>query len=56
MSSELIIILTTSLFFLFLLGIISALMYTISKWVNDTDSTRGAGDQTASFLHLPFRR
>jgi hypothetical protein len=56
MSSELITILTTSLFFLFLLGIISALLYNISKWVNDADSTRGAGDQTASFLRLPFRR
>jgi hypothetical protein len=41
---------------LFLLGIISALVYNISKWANDTDSTRGAGDQTASFLHLPFWR
>jgi hypothetical protein len=56
MSSQLITILTTSLFFLFLLGIISALLYTISKWVNDTDLKRGAGDQTASFLHLPFWR
>jgi hypothetical protein len=56
MSSELITILTTSLFILFLLGIISALMYTISKWVNDTDTTRGAGDLMASFLRLPFRR
>jgi hypothetical protein len=56
MSSELITILTTSLFFLFLLGIISALLYTISKWANDTDRARGAGDQTASFLHLPFWR
>ena len=56
MSSEFVAILTTSLFFLFLLGIISALLYSISKWANETDSTRGAGDQTASFLHLPFWR
>ena len=56
MSSELITILTTSLFILFVLGIISALMYSISKWVKDTDTARGAGDQTASFLHIPFRR
>ena len=56
MSSELITILTTSLFILFLLGIVSALMYSISKWMKDTDTTRGAGDLTASFLHIPFRR
>ena len=56
MSSELITILTTSLFFVFLLGIISALLYSLSKWVNDTDAKRGAGDLMASFLHIPFRR
>ena len=56
MSSALITILTTILFFVFLLGIISTLMYTLSKWVNETDSPTGAGDQTASFLRLPFRR
>jgi hypothetical protein len=56
MSSELITILTTSLFILFVLGIVSALMYSISKWVQDTDTTRGAGDLTASFLHHLFRR
>jgi hypothetical protein len=56
MISELINILTTSLFILFLLGIISALMYSISKWVKDTDTTRGAGDLTTSFLHNLFRR
>ena len=56
MSSELITILTTSLFILFLLGIIWALMYSLSKWVQDTDTTRGAGDLTATFLHIPFRR
>jgi hypothetical protein len=56
MSSELINILTTSLFILFLLGIISALMYSISTWVKDTDTTRDAGDLTASFLHNLFRR
>ena len=49
MSSEFITILTTSLFFLFLLGIISVLLYTISKWANETDRARGASDQTASF-------
>ena len=56
MSRELITILTTSLFILFVLGISSALMYSISKWVKDTDTTRGEGDLTASFLHIPFRR
>ncbi len=44
MSNELITILTTSLFILFLFGIISALMYSLSQWVKDTDRTRGAGD------------